>query len=84
MKIIQIIPATPGWYVHDWRDPSSKSNIALWALVEDEVGQRIIPLSEGHKPPTYAHHEMFEFECDLFMECRFSPNCGPLLKKGDK
>jgi len=68
MKILQIIPATPGWYL---ATKYAESEIALWALVEDYHGQRIIPLTEGHDPCTYANDGVFSIGLSEDSECYF-------------
>jgi hypothetical protein len=48
-QIIQIVPATPGWWAY-YSDPINPADseahfegpVALWALLEDEAGRRFI------------------------------------------
>jgi hypothetical protein len=43
-KIVQLVPAAPNWWVHyqDSTGGELESPLALWALVEDDDGQRSI------------------------------------------
>jgi hypothetical protein len=82
MKIIQIIPAAPGWYIQDPEEEDAKSNIALWALVEDKEGQRILPLLDDHCVDDYAD-VAFAYVTSGDIHCYLARDFNPLLK-GDK